>query len=609
MNKYEVIGVVGEGAYGVVLKCKNKESGEIVAIKKFKDSEEDETIRKTTIREVKILRMLKHENIVQLKEAFRRKGKLYLVFEYVDKNLLEILEENNSGLDVEKIRSYIYQLCKSIDYCHKQDIIHRDIKPENLLISISHTLKLCDFGFARTAPQKGGALTDYVATRWYRSPELLLGGHEYGREVDMWAIGCIMGELTDGQPLFPGENEIDQLYLIQKMIGSLTPEQQESFQKNPRFIGLKFPEISKVETLEKRYLGKLNKVALNFMNSLLQMDPNKRMNSSEALLHPFFNGIREESEARPMTSLVSQSELGKFRGRSGLGLYQPHIFVNQLTGSSFTSKIKNRQILPSSTPTDAKKTIKIKEDQSASPPPLHKEPYHSGSVHPTDNKGDLKSIRNIQTRDNQRSKTRASPFMSDPNEFDTPGVIYQNEFELKIERQKSKEGIRVFGERRNKKKSEEVMFNIYEEEDQKLTPRVKNNPAKKKQAVKPLYSYEISHDNSIQRGQSRGVFSRGAAVPKPQQIYQEFSHQDNDSGDFSNHQSARQLPNIYTSHQFVDFLKRPAEKIQKNNAREEDPDLGGGPQFYGNYQGYEETYHFTKQNKGFGFDYNTRGIR
>eukprot|EP00360_Condylostoma_magnum_P000603 CAMPEP_0168315676 /NCGR_PEP_ID=MMETSP0210-20121227/12259_1 /TAXON_ID=40633 /ORGANISM="Condylostoma magnum, Strain COL2" /LENGTH=152 /DNA_ID=CAMNT_0008290631 /DNA_START=111 /DNA_END=569 /DNA_ORIENTATION=+ len=152
--------------------------------------------------------MMKQENIVLLKDAFRRKGKLYLIFEYVEKSLLDLLEEYPNGIDPERIRSYIFQLCKAIDYCHRMDVVHRDIKPENLLISNDHVLKLCDFGFARTLPQKGGALTDYVATRWYRSPELLLGS-EYGPEVDMWGIGCIMGELIDGQPLFPGESEID----------------------------------------------------------------------------------------------------------------------------------------------------------------------------------------------------------------------------------------------------------------------------------------------------------------------------------------------------------------------------------------------------------------
>ena len=141
--------------------------------------------------------MLKQENIVQLKEAFRRKGELYLVFEYVDKNLLEILEDRPNGIDPELIKKYIFQLCKAIEYCHRLDVIHRDIKPENLLISNSHHLKLCDFGFARQMP-KGGALTDYVATRWYRAPELLISTGEYGKEVDIWSIGCIMGELVDG---------------------------------------------------------------------------------------------------------------------------------------------------------------------------------------------------------------------------------------------------------------------------------------------------------------------------------------------------------------------------------------------------------------------------
>ncbi len=169
MNKYEVLGVVGEGAYGVVLRCRNKESGEIVAIKKFKESDDDEVLRKTTLREVKILRMLRHNNVVSLTEAFRRKTKLYLVFEYVDKNLLEVLEEQPQGLDPELVRSYTLQLVHAIHWCHSNEVIHRDIKPENLLINVrTKTLKLCDFGFARIiSPNNTQELTDYVATRWY----------------------------------------------------------------------------------------------------------------------------------------------------------------------------------------------------------------------------------------------------------------------------------------------------------------------------------------------------------------------------------------------------------------------------------------------------------
>jgi len=312
MNKYEVKGVVGEGAYGVVLKARNKESGDLVAIKKFKENEDDDIVKKTILREVKILRMLKNENVVLLKEAFRRKSKLYLIFEYVEKNLLEVLEENPQGVNPDLVRKYIYQLCKAIEYCHKNEVIHRDIKPENLLVDLRHNMKLCDFGFARTLPHKGGDLTDYVATRWYRAPELLLGSTSYGKEVDTWAIGCIMGELVDGQPLFPGDNEIDQLYLIQKILGPLTPEQNELFKKNPRFVGLKFPNVNQPETLERHYLGKLSKKALSFMKQMLKMDPAQRLTAAEALQHPYFDGIREpQYEPGRATANDSRSESAK----------------------------------------------------------------------------------------------------------------------------------------------------------------------------------------------------------------------------------------------------------------------------------------------------------
>ncbi|ETW05182.1 CMGC/CDKL protein kinase [Aphanomyces invadans] len=299
MNKYEVLGIVGEGAYGVVLKCRNKENGEVVAIKKFKESEDDEIVRKTTLREVKLLKMLKQENIVNLKEAFRRKGKLYLVFEYVERNLLEVLEEKPTGLDPELVRRYIYQLSRAIHYCHENGVVHRDIKPENLLVNPNsdHSLRLCDFGFARMiAESQSQELTDYVATRWYRSPELLLGSTKYGKSVDIWAIGCIMGELLDGQPLFPGESEIDQLYMIQKMLGPLTPDHMELFLSNPRFAGLKFPDMTRPETLQKRFVGKIPKRALGFLKGAIQLGPDERMTATECINHPYFEGLEKEMD-------------------------------------------------------------------------------------------------------------------------------------------------------------------------------------------------------------------------------------------------------------------------------------------------------------------------
>lgn len=290
-SKYEVFGIVGEGAYGVVYKCRNKETNEFVAIKKFKETEDD-IVKKSMLRELKVLKILKHENIVEFKEAFKRKGNLYLVFEYVEKTLLELLQQKPKGLDPDLIRNIIFQLCKAIKHLHDQNIIHRDIKPENLLMDPNNKLKLCDFGFARSINKKREQLTDYVATRWYRSPELLLGNGYYGPEMDYWAIGCIMGELADGEPLFPGEDEVDQIICIMKILGRLPDEQIQAFNKTQRFNGVKLPDISKPETLDKRYSGKLKKTAINFMKLLLHPDPSQRLKGDMVFQHPYLEAFK-----------------------------------------------------------------------------------------------------------------------------------------------------------------------------------------------------------------------------------------------------------------------------------------------------------------------------
>ena len=241
MQKYEILDVIGEGAYGVVLRCRQADSGELVAIKKFKDDAEDELVAKTTLREVRILKSLQHPNIVQLREAFRKKGTPYLVFEYVQNNLLEVIERAPDGLPAETVRLFAYQLLKGLAHMHALGLLHRDVKPENLLVSEQQELKICDFGFARAGRGGGeGPMTDYVATRWYRPPELLVGG-AYGSEIDLWAVGCIVAEMVDGGPLFPGEDEINQLLLIQKCLGTLSPHHLLALRNNPRFLGVKFP--------------------------------------------------------------------------------------------------------------------------------------------------------------------------------------------------------------------------------------------------------------------------------------------------------------------------------------------------------------------------------
>ncbi len=185
------------GAYGVVLKAINKQTKEIVAIKKFKESDANPIIKKIALREVKVLWNIKNENVVKFKDSFKRDNKLNIVFEYVNKTVLEDIENNPSGLSPSLIKSYIYQLLKALYYLHSKNIVHRDVKPENLLVDDKGVLKLCDFGFARKITSKDFFLTNYVATRWYRSPELILSS-KYSYPVDIWAVGCIMGELVDG---------------------------------------------------------------------------------------------------------------------------------------------------------------------------------------------------------------------------------------------------------------------------------------------------------------------------------------------------------------------------------------------------------------------------
>ena len=292
-KKYEVIGIVGEGAYGIVYKCKNKETNEYVAIKKFKETD-DEIVLKTMKREIEMLKKIRHENIVEFKEVFIHKKNIYLVFEYVDKNLLELLQETPNGISPSKIKYLIYQLIKAIKYLHSKNIIHRDIKPENLLINQDLKLKLCDFGFARDIKLNSemnniSQMTDYVATRWYRAPELLLTGGIYGPEVDYWAIGCIMGELIDGNPIFPGDDEYDQLNYIIKIIGNLPEKFIQLFYENPIFEDKELLVVDKIESLDKRYFGKFSKDGIDFMKKLLRIDPLKRLNGDNVFKHKYYD--------------------------------------------------------------------------------------------------------------------------------------------------------------------------------------------------------------------------------------------------------------------------------------------------------------------------------
>ncbi|KTG36096.1 hypothetical protein cypCar_00012618, partial [Cyprinus carpio] len=166
MDKYEKLAKIGEGSYGVVFKCRHRDSGQIVAIKKFVESEDDPVIKKIALREIRMLKQLKHVNLVNLLEVFRRKRRLHLVFEFCEQTVLNELDKHPRGVPEAQLKNIVWQTLQAVNFCHKHNCIHRDVKPENILLTKTGVIKLCDFGFARILTGPGDDYTDYVATRW-----------------------------------------------------------------------------------------------------------------------------------------------------------------------------------------------------------------------------------------------------------------------------------------------------------------------------------------------------------------------------------------------------------------------------------------------------------
>lgn len=196
LDKYMRLEKLGEGTYGIVYKCRNKDNQELVAVKKIRLENEDEGIPSTAIREISILKQLKHPNIVNLMDLIHGEKKLHLVFEFLDYDLKKFLDQNGGPLHPQLVKSYLYQMLDAITYCHSKRILHRDLKPQNLLIDKQGYIKLADFGLARAFGIPIKTLTHEILTLWYRAPEILLGQKEYSTPVDIWSVGCIFFEMA-----------------------------------------------------------------------------------------------------------------------------------------------------------------------------------------------------------------------------------------------------------------------------------------------------------------------------------------------------------------------------------------------------------------------------
>lgn len=289
MHKYQKIEKIGEGTYGVVFKAKNRETGELVALKRIRLESEDEGVPCTAIREISLLKELKHPNIVRLYDVIHTEKKLTLVFEYLDQDLKKFIDIHDGLLNRAVMKSFLFQLLRGIAFCHANSVLHRDLKPQNLLINKEGELKLADFGLARAFGIPVKKLTHEVVTLWYRGPDVLLGNQNYAQAVDIWSIGCIFAEMATRRPLFPGKTEPDQLLRIFKLLGTPTREQWPSMYDYQHSSILQGPEFKKIYAPQSlANVVPLDELGIDLLQRMLQYEPARRISGQEALKHPYF---------------------------------------------------------------------------------------------------------------------------------------------------------------------------------------------------------------------------------------------------------------------------------------------------------------------------------
>lgn len=289
LSKYQKLEKIGEGTYGVVYKAKEKGSNRVIALKKIRLEHEDEGVPSTAIREISILKELHHPNIVSLLDVVHYNYKLYLVFEFLDKDLKRYIDSIKT-VDPLLVKSYMYQLLQGIAFCHSHRILHRDLKPQNLLIDRNGSLKLADFGLARAFCIPLRSYTHEVITLWYRAPEILLGAAQYACPVDIWSAACIFAEMATKRPLFPGDSEIDQIFRIFRTLGTPTEEQWPKCTTLPHFKPT-FPKWQR-QPIENVLPG-VDPLALDLLEKMLVYEPRRRLSAKQALQHPYFDELSD----------------------------------------------------------------------------------------------------------------------------------------------------------------------------------------------------------------------------------------------------------------------------------------------------------------------------
>lgn len=286
---------IGRGAYGIVCAAVNSETREEVAIKKIGNAFDNIIDARRTLREIKLLRHMEHENVIAIKDIIRPPKKdtfndVYIVYELMDTDLHQIIHSDQQLTD-DHCQYFLYQLLRGLKYVHSASVLHRDLKPSNLLLNASCDLKIGDFGLARTTSETD-FMTEYVVTRWYRAPELLLNCTEYTAAIDIWSVGCILGEIMTREPLFPGKDYVHQLRLITELIGSPDDASLGFLRSdNARRYVRQLPRCRKQQFATR--FPNMSSGAVDLLEKMLVFDPNKRITVEEALCHPYLQSLHD----------------------------------------------------------------------------------------------------------------------------------------------------------------------------------------------------------------------------------------------------------------------------------------------------------------------------
>lgn len=289
---------IGRGAYGIVCSVLNSETNEMVAMKKIANAFDNHMDAKRTLREIKLLRHMHHENVIAIRDVIppplrREFTDVYIATELMDTDLHQIIRSNQI-LSEEHSQYFLYQILRGLKYIHSANVIHRDLKPSNLLLNANCDLKICDFGLARPTAENE-FMTEYVVTRWYRAPELLLNSSDYTAAIDVWSVGCIFMELMNRKPLFAGKDHVHQMRLLIELLGTPT-ESDLGFVRSEdakRYIR-QLPSHPRQPLA--RVFPHVHPLAIDLVEKMLTFDPTRRISVEDALAHPYFARLHDEAD-------------------------------------------------------------------------------------------------------------------------------------------------------------------------------------------------------------------------------------------------------------------------------------------------------------------------